>query len=129
MLFKARKYDGGRGTSSLIAVKEGVILHDMEEVSCCHLEEVMVKILATVRSLRHGDGGVEQTHIANPFRAAVAFDQTAMQSQGLIQIQKQRRRHGLLRQLLHRIVEPLMNHRHGAVELLLFLGISHGREN
>ncbi len=126
---KGKEHNGGRGSSSLVAVKERMVLDNMEEVSRRHLEDVTMKVLTTVRSLRSGDGRLEQAYVANTIRASVVFDQTAVQSQGVFQVQKHWCRHELLRQLLHRVAEPFVNHRHGIVKLLLVLGIAHRRQD
>ncbi len=56
---------GGNSTHALVAVHERMILHDMEEVGCSHLEKVGMKVLATASSLGHRKSRLQERRVTD----------------------------------------------------------------
>jgi hypothetical protein len=58
-----KKDNTGGDTCPLVSVHERVVLHDVEEVGRCHLEDVVVEILSAERGRGLCDRGLQEALI------------------------------------------------------------------
>ena len=86
-------------SNSFIGIDEGVVLHDMKQVSSGHLEKISVQVLPAEHCLRLSQRGFEQTHVTYPFPTAVRRNLLRMRFKNVVQAEKYRWL-VLLRQLL-----------------------------
>lgn len=63
---------------SFVAVHEGMILDDMEQVCCGHLENVVAQVLLSETRLGYGNGGIQEGPIAYTGAAAIALNLVSM---------------------------------------------------
>ena len=55
-----------------------MILDDVVQVRCGHLENVLVQVLISETCLGDGDGGIQESHIAYASAAAIEFNLVGM---------------------------------------------------
>ncbi len=75
-------------SDAFVAIHEGVVLDNVEEVGGCHFEKIGMQILSTMGRLRHGDGGVQQSHVADPSVASIPLDLISVDFDHLIQTEE-----------------------------------------
>lgn len=64
--------DKSRGDShSLISVDKGVVLDNVKEVSCCHLEQIGMEIFLPTARLRHCNSRLEEPRIPKALGSSI----------------------------------------------------------
>jgi hypothetical protein len=85
-----KEYQGSDSADALVAVQEGMVLHEMKEVSSRHLLDVGGQELAAVGGCRHAEGGLEQLDIPDLWDPAVAGNLVSVDGKDLDKTEKRR---------------------------------------
>ena len=85
-----QKDQRGGESGSLVAVDERVVAGDMKKVGRCHLMQASVKELLSERSLRHGDRGLQKSHVTNSAGTAVSNNLIVVDGENLVESKEMR---------------------------------------
>lgn len=86
-----QEHERGDDPSSLVAIQKWMVLHNMEDISCGHLEKVDVVICRAASCLRHGKSRLKEAQIANSSGTAVSFYLVIMDLKSFFQVEEERR--------------------------------------
>ena len=84
------KYEGCIQPRTLVTVKKGLVLSDVERLGSGHLEDVAVQELAIKRCLDHGHGRFKGTAITNTSRTAKTLQLIIVQLENVLDSEENR---------------------------------------
>lgn len=122
------KDECGNSPCAFIAIDEGMVFHQVEQISRGHFKDVRVQKLTTVRGRRHSEGGFEQLDIANAGSTSIAGNLVLFDFQHLDQTEEDRV-HLLLRQFLQSLGVPGVHLVESGLEGLAPAGVLYRAEN
>lgn len=125
---QVEKDDCSDSTDAFVAIDEGMVLDQVEQIGCGHLVNVRVQELAAIGSRRHAEGGFEQLDIPDAGGAAVAVNLVLVNFQDLAQAEEDRI-HRLFRQLFQGLRVPGVHLVESGLEGFPATGILHRAEN
>jgi hypothetical protein len=85
---QVEKNENGHSTDTLVAIDEGMVLDQVEQIGCCHLVNVCMKKLATVGSRWHAEGRSEQFDVSNTGGTTIAGNLVLMNGKHLTQAEE-----------------------------------------